>query len=42
MLKGRAAVWGTKAGLEELDDGTILKFSKAKCQVLHLGWNNLM
>lgn len=31
MLKGRAGIWGTAAGLEELADGSILKFSKAKC-----------
>lgn len=41
-----AGGWGCNSGELQQAGGigwwNILKFSKAKCKVLHLGWNNLM
>ena len=40
MLEGSAAIQGDLGRLKKWADRNVTKFSKSKCKVLPMGWNN--
>ncbi|PKU31136.1 rna-directed dna polymerase from mobile element jockey-like [Limosa lapponica baueri] len=40
MLEGSDAIQKDHDRLERRDCASLMKFNKAKCKVLHLGWNH--
>lgn len=40
VLEGSAALQGDLGRLEKWADRNLTKFSKSKCKVLPMGWNN--